>query len=181
MKTVDRVLAFAVQNPDYWNDLLSGDDYPKELSDKEQQALAAARTHIQEAVVTLLTLCATSFFSKLGETRARKKRFSSVATARKRLIELNPPVGTDKKLYRLEIALWGESSPSARVELWVSLVAKKNAMPVIQSELKARGVACSVSDYHISAVPIPLAEQDAFQDLANLAADRLKQLVQGVK
>jgi hypothetical protein len=60
-------------------------------------------------------------------------------------------------------------------------VAKKNAIPAIQSELKARGVACSVSDYHISAVPIPLAEQDAFQDLANLAADRLKQLVQGVK
>lgn len=180
MTIVSDVLTFGAENPDYWAGLLSDTNYPGELSDAEKRGLSAARAHIDEAVVELLHLCAARFFEKFGNGKARTKKFYETTTARKRLINLNAPAETETKLYRLEFALWGDASSGEAVRLWTSMVVKKTEMPPILMALVGAGVEHSVSDYHVSAAPLPLVKDRPFDDLANEAADKMIQLIGAV-
>jgi hypothetical protein len=181
MAIVSDVFAFAAENPDYWTDLLSDTNYPEELSEAEKRGLAAARAHIDGAVVELLHLCGGRFFEKLGKAKARSKKFYETTTVRKRFVELNAPAGTETKLYRLKFELWGDAFSGEAVRLWTSMVVKKREMPQILTNLAGAGVACTVSGYDVSAAPLTLSKDCAFDDLAKQAADEMIQLMGAVR
>jgi hypothetical protein len=180
MDSVSDVLAFVASQPDYWTDLLTEVELPKELSPEEREGLIAAREHIDLAVVALLRLCASAFYEALGEERARKKSFYEGTTAKNRRVDLNPPKDTEAKLYRLEFELWGETATGQPVCIWASLVAKKKYSPQIQAELVKAKVEHSTSDYHISATPVQLTEGRSFSELAKEAAEKMIALVLAV-
>jgi hypothetical protein len=178
MSSVSDVLSFAALHPDYWTDLLSDSDYPKELTNEEQLGLDAARAHIAEAVVELLHLCASRFFEMLGEKYARKKGFHWNVTAKNRRIDLHAPNGTAEKLYRLEFLLWGDASEGQPVALWSSLIAKKKYHQPIGVLLAKAKVQYEITDYHITASPaISLREGTAFAEIADQAASQMLALV----
>ena len=49
MKVSD-IFAFALSNADYWNELLTAEKYPPELTPEEVTALDAAREHLHDGI-----------------------------------------------------------------------------------------------------------------------------------
>jgi hypothetical protein len=178
MSIITDVFAFSVQNADYWTDLLSGGDYPSELTEDEIRALEAARAHIEAIVVELLHTAGVKLSERLGVTRLAKPRFKAAVTARKRLVALAPPTGLTAQMYRIEFGLH-QSENGTEIVLYPSLVVKKGALDTLRTSLAALSVEHSVDDYYVYARGIPLPEGASVDALAAEAAKQAARLLDG--
>jgi hypothetical protein len=178
MSTVSDVLAFAVQNADYWTDLLSGEDYPPELTGAETEALEAARAHIETLTVELLHLAAAKLAEKLGKDAIATPKFKAASTAKNRSIHLPPPSGLDGKLYRIEFAL-DRSEDGLTIQLYASLVVKKGSLDALRKALTEREIEYEIDDYYVYTPGLPIAKGAAIPTVADEAATAVARLLAG--
>ena len=178
MTIISDVFAFAAQNADYWTELLSGGDYPNELTDEEIRALTAAREHVDSLVVEILHATGAKFATELGENKIAKKRFNGKNTAANRSNSLPAPSGLEGKLYRIEFSLWRNEASTA-VELYASLVVKKSALDALHQSLGERNVEHSVNGYEVYAKGLPIVANADVNDLAARSAHQAVALLLG--
>jgi hypothetical protein len=169
MTNITDVLAFSVQNADYWTDLLSGGSYPSELTEAETRALEAARGHIEAVVVELLHAAGSKLAETLGAERMQMPRFKGASTAKNRSVSLPPPNDLVDQMYRIEFSL-EPADDSRTIVLYASLVVKKGAQQGLREELAARAIKHAVDDYHVYAPGIALKEGSSVEALASEAA-----------
>ena len=178
MPLISDVFAFAVQNADYWDEFLSGGDYPNELNEDEMRGLAAARAHVENKGVELLHECCAQLAAKLGPKKLAKPRPQPAVTAKHRWVKLSAPNGLGAMLYCIEFSLDRNETGTA-VDLYASLVVKKAELDGLRRSLDERKIAYSVDSYHLYADGLPIVVNADVSDLAARSAQQVVDLLSG--
>ncbi len=177
MTAVSDVFAFAAQHADYWKDLLSGEDYPAELTDDERRALDAAGKHVEELVVELLHACGATFAATVGPPWGRPT-FKRKPTAANRLVGIHAPASLSSRLYWVEFAL-KRTEDLKRIALWPALVVKKGSQHALVGKLTERGLSPTVEGYHVYGQSVTITAGRELSELASEAAGRAVDLLRG--
>ncbi len=168
MTEISDVMEFAVRNPDYWQELFSGDTLPEELTEEEGAAVQAAVNHIQQLTVELLHASAASFATKVGIPR---KRHWESATLKHRAVWLPAPEAMTDRLYDVWFGLEHNRS-AGRIDLYGSLTVKKRGpIDEFRAALDKVGIEHDVDDYSIFPPYIKLSKGGSVDLLAEQAAD----------
>lgn len=151
MTKIDDIVAFALSQPDYLLEFLTNDELPKELDDKEQSALDAARKHVERALADLMGGAANALAKAI---EALPTRYLARSLLQNRVAAVKIPKLAEKMLYRMLVTL--EVEPKQSAKLCVSLETKKAAQSQIVNAVKAKGLQHLVSGYRITAPGIEL-------------------------
>ncbi|MBX3460925.1 MAG: hypothetical protein KF696_13330 [Planctomycetes bacterium] len=183
MTTVSDIFAFACQNADYWEELLSGRKLPEdELTAEEVRAIHAAREHIAHSTEDLLRECA----SELGKLKPRgiqlKAKLKSGAARKNRMIWFNPTSEADKSVKHAGFWIASDSDDEAtqigkKIKLfsWVTLQ-KRSRPEAVDQALATAGYEINLQG-DVYGSGLELTEGDNFQDVANRAALELSKMV----
>lgn len=177
MTAVSDVFAFAAEHADYWKDLLSGEEYPAELTDDERRALDAAGKHVEELVVELLHACGATFAAMIGPPWV-SPNFKRKPTAAKRLVGVHAPASLASRLYWVEFAL-KPTEDLKRIALWPALVVKKSSQHALVGEMTERGMSPIVEGYHVYRRPVAITSGRELSELASEAASVAVDLLRG--
>jgi hypothetical protein len=180
MDAVTDILAFAATHADYWTEFLSGQDYSAVLSGDEMKALEAADRHVREGIYDLLLECGKRLEEKLKGDGVVTRNFQRDATARNRVVRIDPPKGFGDRLYGLEFALVPDDK-NEKILLYPRLVVKKGSIDKVKSKLASQKTAFQPDDYYLYGEGVPLEKDASFATLAGTAATTLAAIFQGAK
>lgn len=176
MNKIDDIVAFALNQPDYLLEFLTGNELPNELDTEEQQALVAAREHVEAALAKLMGNAANAVADAIG---AAQTNYQSRALLQNRLAAVKIPASAGKILYRMLVTL--EIQPKQPARLLVSLETKKAYQSRVLEIVVAQQVPHSLAGYRITGEGIELREGDEFADLSGQLAKQGTRLFECVQ
>lgn len=174
MNRVSDVFAFAASNVDYWDELLTGEDYPAELA-KEAAALDAARRHIDESVVVILHAAAACLQEIEHDPPFGEHRPRAAATTKNHAVYPPLPKGRSD-LYYMGFRL-APNDAGALIRLYPLISVKKSQRDRIRDQLDRAGVKHTPLDYDIWGEGVTLEKDCEIHDVAMTAARQLVELI----
>lgn len=160
MSKIDDVVVFALKNPDYFGEFLSGGEPPPELTDDEQGSLSDARDHVEEVLCGLLHAVGEKIPASCG---CKSKRFYPATTKQNRSVSLSPT--EDRSRFVANVSVAFEQS-TTRMDLVVRIRLKKPASTHFESELKSRRILFGRARLVFTFRAPAIEDGDTFDDIA---------------
>lgn len=171
MNKIDDIVAFALCQPDYLLEFLTSDELPNELDATEQEALSAARKHVELALAGLMSSAANTVAAAIG---APPTNYQSRSLLQNRVASVKVPPFAQKILYRMLVTL--DVQPKQTARLLVSLETKKASQLRVLEVVQALEVPHSVAGYRITGEGIELSKGDEFVHLGSRLAKEAQRL-----
>lgn len=181
MTTVSDIFAFACQNADYWEELLSGRKLPEDmLATEEVRAIHAAREHIAQSIEDLLRECAGELRKLKPRGIQLKAKLKAEAARKNRMIWFNPTSEAGKSVKHAGFWIVSDDEPTQKdkkIKLfsWVTLQ-KRSRPEAVDQALASAGYEIDLQgDVYGSGLELPAGLE--LQNVANRAALELSKMV----